>query len=280
MRKKLKTGFIATVLLTVTFGGWHVGTRWQTLRKLHLVPEMTHRLAIVPTQLNLSDANSMPGVTCNIGYAEFFLESSDAIDLYSESAGVRGRTSSISFIFVPPFDPSTGSANDFKEQFSLLPQEHPLRHKLSDPSTTFLDFEIYVERLVPKPLWKAVFLNHTDFTLHTTMLALKASNTGGGMHSVYTYHTSDTIGLIRIGKTSVDKSFAHVYIENRSRTQGVGMVITMHDRDRGDVLRYIPTLLKTFRFTVEHLDSRDETMMLFAQAGIQPMEQQNESPTR
>lgn len=277
----IKKSIITIAALAILLGGWRVGSRRYVLRKLYRFPETTSRVQVVPTELDLSTVSNTHGATCDVGYAEFVIACAQPIDLTLSrvGAGIRGTSKTLLLGLVPPFDPSSPDANSFKQEFRELPLGHPIRQRLASTGSTLLDFEIYTERSMPDPLWKAILLNRADFILNTTFLAIKAGNVGGGMHSVHTYQTSDTRGLIRIGRTTEDKSMAHVYIENRSRTQGVGMILQLHDKEKGDVMNMLPTLLKTFRFTVEHLDSGDEARRLITQAGIQPAEQQEDRPT-
>jgi hypothetical protein len=270
-RKRIVIGLILVVILAL--GGWHIGARWYWVNKLYRSPEMKHRVAMVPKELDVTVASATHGVTCNVGYATFVVPVADSIELTSSraSAGVFGMSTSLFFGLVPPFDPSTLEATAFKKDLNKLPSQHPLRQQLAGPDATFLDFEIYAERSLPDPLWKVVFQDRSALILNMAPLLHKASATQMGMHGVYTYSCADTRGLIRVGSEEGDRSRAFVSIENNSGTQGVGMMIQLQDGKEGDVMKILPAMLKTFRFTAEELGSVDEVKSLIAQAGILPI---------
>jgi hypothetical protein len=98
------------------------------------------------------------------------------------------------------------------------------------------------------------------------------------MRSVHTYHTPETRGLILVGANSGDLGMAHVFIENRSRTQAVSLRILAAGGKSNDVMKVLPAMLKTFRFTVEHLDSKDAVKAVITKAGIPPREEKKASP--
>lgn len=251
---------------------WRAAPRWLLLHKLYQIPGAESRLAQIPTGLDLSKTKAFQGTTCSVGYAEFVLPSTEALRLKASPSGlgVIGETDSFVFMFLPPFDPSTpeGKPADLLRALSKLPKGHPIREMFKDPATTFLDFEIYAEKLQPEPFWKGVVEPRDFFAFKTVLLGLKAGNVGLGARGMYTVRTDRISGLIRAGKTAQDVSSAHVSIENVSKSQAVGLHVRLRDEKTGDVMKVLAGLLKTFRFTTEHLDKPDEIRKAIAKAGI------------
>lgn len=279
----MKKWIIGIAVLAMLLGGWRIGARWWVLRKLYRHPEAKHRVAVVPTELDLSDVQITQGVTCNVGYAEFVIPSTYSVDLKSTDSGcaVLGETDGLWFALLAPFDPSAPDhpANGIKAELSKLPRNHPLRRRFADPDATGLDLEIHAEQCLPPALWEAAMWNDAQFAFSTAQLFYKGSSTGGGMHSVHTYKTPETRGLVRVGKNPTDLSTAHVSMENRSGTQAVGILIRTRGDSNKDVMDSFSVILKTFRFTVETVDSEDEVKRIIAEAGILPREEEEESST-
>ncbi len=265
--------------LGVVIVGWQVGARWYMLHKVYRHPQARHRVAIVPTELDLAAMQVPQGVTCNVGYAEFIVPSVSSVELKSSSGiAVLGESDVLSFAFLAPWDPSAPSstAETFKSELSKLPEGNPLREELAGPDATHLDLLINMERTTPEPFLTVLFQDQHLFVFRTMQLILKGGMQDGS-HSVHTYSTEHTRGLIRVGKNEGDVSYAHVSIQNRTGTEAVGMIARLPDGKSGDITQILPPLLKTFRFTVEHLDSEDEITKLITQAGIPPKPEEQET---
>ena len=270
MKKSISILIIA--ILGVVIVGWQVGARCYMLRKVYRHPQARHRVAIVPTQLDLATLQVPQGVTCNVGYAEFVIPSAPSVDLKSSGGiAVIGESDTLTFAFLPPWDPSApdSTAESFKSELSKLPESNPLRAELADPDATHLDLLINMERMTPEPFLTVLFQDQHLFAFRTMQLILKGAMQDGS-RSVHTYATPHTRGLILVGKDETDVSYAQVSIENQSGTQAVGMLAHLPDGKPGDITQILPPLLKTFRFTAEHLNSEDEISELIARAGVPP----------
>ena len=279
----MKKWVIGIVVVVALLGGCRVGSRWCVLRKMYCHADVKHRMSIVPSELDLSDVQVAGGVTCDVGYAEFIIPSTDSVQLKSSASGaVLGETEAFSFAFLIPFDPSAPDKkrDEVEKELTKLPQGHPLREELAGPGKTFLDLQIYAERIVPDRFWKTVFQDSTLFAVNTRLLYQKGSTTGLGMHRVHTYHTPETRGLVLVGKEAGDLSTAHATLVNRSGTQAVGMHICTLGDGTNDVMQIMSVILKTFKFTVENLNSGDDVKKIIAEAGILSREEEKESPTK
>lgn len=279
----MKKWIIGLAVLAILFGGWRVGARWWVLRKLYLHPDARHRIAVVPTELDLSNVQVTHGVTCDVGYAEFVIPSSTPVDLTSTGSGcaVFGETEGIWFALLAPFDPSAPdhTVDGFKAELSKLPKSHPLRKQFASPGATGLDLEIHAEHRLPPTLWKAAMWDDAQLAFNSAQLFHKGSSTGGGMHSVHTYKTSETRGLVRVGENPTDMSKAHVSMENRSGTQAIGMHFCLAGGSTNSVMNLFPVVLRSFRFKTENLNSKKDIKKIIAEAGILPKEEQEDSPT-
>lgn len=273
MFSKRTTGIIIGVVLVILlYAGQHIGMRWYRLRKLYRNLQTQHRAKIVPTELDLTDINATKGVTCNIGYAEFIIPGDSLVDLKSVSGtSVVAKTESLTLAFLSPWNPKASKNNlaMLKQELSKLPKDNSLRKTLAGNGITTLDLEIYMERLTPEPFLKAIFSNY-DLFKYNTMNLLQKSAMQIGNQSVHTYKTSETRGLIRVGKKQGDKSYAHVVIENLTGTQSVGVYVNLPKGKQGDIMDIVPSIIKTFRFTVEGLESKDKIKEIIAGAGISP----------
>lgn len=279
----MKKWIVGILVLAVVLAGWRIGARWHVLNKLYSNSKVNHRVAIVPTELDLSKVQVVQGVTCNVGYAEFIIPSTNLVQLNSSGSdcAVVGVTDNLGLIFMVPFDPSSPDkpAADFKNDLIKIPNDHLLRQKLAKAGSTFLDFEISAEQITPPTFWKTVFQNSKLFAFHTLLLSMKAETTGMGMRSVHTYQTPETRGLIRLGEHPDDTSNAHVVIENRAGTQAVGIHIFARNGNTNSIMDMLPIILATFRFTLKNLNSPDHVKQAIIGAGILPMEEQKTSPT-
>lgn len=280
----MKKWIIGVAVFAILLGGWRIGGRWWVLRKLYRHPDAKHRIAVVPKEIDLSDVQVAHGVICDVGYAEFVIPSSAPVDLRSTGNGcaVLGETEDIWFALLAPFDPSAPdrTADGFKAELSKLPKSHPLRKQFASPGATGLDLEIHAEHRLLPSLWEIVMWDDAHFAFNTVQLFQKGSSTGGGMHSVHKYKTPDTRGLVRVGENPTDLSYAHVSMENRSGTQAVGMLFRVTGNNTNNVMNLFATVLKSFRFKAENLDSKDEVKKIIAEAGILPRKEEHESPTR
>lgn len=276
MKKTISILIIVALGLVVV--GWQVGARWYMLRKVYRHPQARHRVAIVPSELDLATLQVPQGVTCNVGYAEFIVPSVSSVELKSSSGiAVLGESELLTFAFLAPWDPSAPSstAESFKSELATLPEGNLLREELADPDATHLDLLVNMERTTPEPFLTVIFQDQHLFAFRTMQLILKGAMQDGS-HSVHTYATPHTRGLIRVGKDEADVSYAHVSIENQSGTQAVGMIARLPDGKSGDITQTLPSLLKTLRFTVEHLDSENEITEMIAHAGIPPKPEDQE----
>lgn len=141
MMKNKTIGITAGVTLAILLGGWHVGSRLYILSKVYRDPQAKHRMAVVPTPLDMVGLLSAGGVTCNVGYAEFVIPSDQSVSIKSSKGiAILGESASLSFAFLSPHDPS---ANDEMSSFRLslakLPAGHPLRKQLASAGSTALD---------------------------------------------------------------------------------------------------------------------------------------------
>ena len=276
MKKSIAILIVAVIGVVIV--GWQVGARWYMLRKVYRHPQARHRVAIVPTELDLATSQVPQGVTCNVGYAEFIVPSVSSVKLKSSSGiAVLGESEALTFAFLAPWDPSApnSTAESFKSELSKLPEGNPVREELAGPDATHLDLLVNMERTTPEPFLTVLFQDQHLFVFRTMQLILKGAMQDGS-HSVHTYATPHTRGLIRVGKDEADVSYAHVSIENQSGTQAVGMLAHLPEGKPGDITHILPPLLKTFRFTAEHLDSEDEITELIARAGIPPKPEDQE----
>lgn len=269
---------LIVAVLSVVIIGWQVGARWYMLRKMYRHPQARHRVAIVPSELDLVTLNVQQGFTCNVGYAEFIVPYVSSVQLNSSYSGtaILGESDALTFALLAPWDPSApdNTAESFKRELLKLPEGNPLRAELADPDATHLDLLINMEQTVPDPFLTVLFHNRHLFAFRTMQMILKGSMQDGS-HSVHTYTTPHTRGLIRVGKDEADVSYAHASIENRTGTQAVGMLAHLPDGNQGDIKQFLLPLLKTFQFTVENLDSEDEIIKLIAHAGITPKPEEN-----
>ena len=275
---KKNIAIVIAAVFGVVLVGWQVGARWLILRKLYRHPQAQHRMAIVPTELDLATLQVPQGVTCNVGYAEFVVPSVSAVGLQSSGGiAVLGESDALTFAFLPPDDPSAtdGAVGRFKSELSKLPARHPLRAELTDPDATHLDLSISMERTTPEPFLTALFQDKHVLAFRTMQLVLKGAIPYGS-HSIHTYITPQTRGLIRVGEAPGDVAVAHVSIENRAGTEGVGLIARLPAGKPGDITEILPPLLSTFRFTVDHLASHDEIAKVIAQAGIPPRAEDQE----
>ncbi len=270
----MKKWIISIVVLAIALAGWRVGSRWYVLHKLYHHPEVRYRAGVVATELDLSPIQAKHGVTCDVGYAEFIIPSTNAVQLKSSGEGcvVLGNTDRLSFFFLIPFNPSAPewTNNILSQALAKLPASHPYRALAPCPGTTFLDMEIRAEQMLPESLWEACLEDWSVFVVNSILLQEKGFSVGRGMRRVHTYHTSETRGLVRVGETPDDFTKSHVSIQNRAGTQTVGMHIRTRKGCTNDVMDFVSCIVKTFRFKMENLDSKDEIRKIIAGAGIKP----------
>ncbi|MFH1707139.1 MAG: hypothetical protein ABIF71_04390 [Planctomycetota bacterium] len=256
------------VILVVLLAGWRIGERWYLLRKVNCNPQAKYRATVVATELQLVNVQVTPGVTCNVGYAEFIIPNTSSVDMQSDGSAVVGESDAMTFALLAPWNPSVPNeiTARFKDELVKLPEGHPLREELAKPG---LDMLVQVERAAPDPFWKAVLEDRHLFAFNNCQLALKGAMQYGG-HSVHTYQTPETRGLILVGKRKGDVSCATLCIENRSGTQAVGMIARLPNGKVGDIMDVLPPVVKSFRFIVSGLDSRERIMEIIEKAGIRP----------
>jgi len=275
MRNKGRIGITIALAVVVLLTGWHVGARWYVLRKVYRNPESTHRVTVVPAELDLADVQVTQGVTCNVGYASFVIPDTSTLDLKSSGGiGILGESDSLSFGLLPPWNPKADEAfAALKSSFDKLPKGHPMRQAVIEG--TGLDWMIQMERAHPIPFSRALSIGSEAFKLYTCQLLLK-SVIPYGAGGVYTFSTPTTRGLICIGRERTDLRYATVSIEDRAQTQAVGMIARVPDGKDGEIMSILPAILKTFCFSVQGVSSTNRIAQLIVEAGIPPRLQDEE----
>lgn len=261
------------VVVLLVWAGLRVVPRWYMLHRIYSVPEMTARIAVIPTELDLAAVPMPQGKTCHVGFAEFVVPNASRVDLKASGRGtaVLGQSDSLDFLIMPPFNPRTADRMGEVQSFANeLPEGHPMREALANGSS--LDFLIQIQKVTPVSTWDALRMDPTEFQIYVGWLIEKGGNRLGRT-SVHTFSTPTARGMVEVGMKAGDTSIAFVSFENPTGRMAVGLHARLPNGATGDVRDALIPLIKTFRFTIDAVGSEDEVRSLIAGAGIEPLRQ-------
>lgn len=112
--------------------------------------------------------------------------------------------------------------------------------------------EIDVEESVYPDFWQVLFMGRRQFFSLIAALAYKTSTTRG-WNEIYSYVSSDTIGLVRIGDSVDDRLHASASISSISGNRHVGFHLEISPGSSVNLGSLLDVLLSTFEFTTESI---------------------------
>lgn len=257
-------------MLGVAYSCWQFSLRWRIIRPLIASsPQLQHRMAIVPVELDLTQTQITDGTFCNLGYAGFSVSQKNALSFFSyQNLVVGGSNSFVNLTFLEPWNPSSSGdeLSELKKYVSKLPAQYAFRTRLDDSKATGLDFQIQLEHITPPARWRDLFFLETPVFKFTTISLMLKRAIPYGHYGTYTFKTDQVRGLILVGDTADDASYAIVNIEDLSRTQAV--VLWAKETRNGDILPVLKPMLKTFAFKRKAFPSPEELRSDVEQLGL------------
>ena len=264
------------VVVLLGWAGVQIGPRWYMLHRLYSVPEMAERIAVIPTELDLASVPMPQGKTCHVGFAEFMVPNASRVDLEASGSGtaVLGQSDTLNFGIMPPHNPrSTERMAELQSLANELPPGDPMREAMANGAS--LDFLVQIQKMKPVSTWDALRMDPTEFQIYMGLLIQKGGN-GPGSTAVHTFSTPTARGMVEVGMEAGDTSIAFVSFENPTGRVAVGFRALLPNGATGDVRDVLVPLIKTFRFTVDAIGSKEEVRRLIAGAGITPLRQDQE----
>jgi hypothetical protein len=166
MKKRIIVAtLVGVTILGVAYSGWQFSLRWRILRPLIASSsQLQHRMAIVPTELDLAQTQITNGTFCNLGYAGFSVSQTEALSFFSYQDLIIGGTNSfVNLTFLDPWDPSSrgDELRELKKMVSKFPPHNPFRKRLDHPNATELDFQIQLEHITPPARWRDLFFQES-----------------------------------------------------------------------------------------------------------------------
>jgi hypothetical protein len=238
------------------------------LHKFLKVPVVVERTRVVPTRLTLMSIAPVHPV--NLGYATFDTGSTNAISLEARGDGVTLVLSNrdVKLVFQPPSAPAfrdPGVTAKFTDEESLA---HPKTVAFLElRQTNALAGQISSEETQPASWPKIFLMSEDDFLLYSAQIGLKGMNKIGTGEVEY-FETSTIRGIVRIGRSRTDRQIADAFIYSLGGTREAGFILALPDKSPVKIEDLLAPIIRSFRFTADRVDNREEVKTMIQQAGI------------
>lgn len=236
--------FVVTAILAVAVL-FRLGRRYYALNRLAHLPlanqrMASQRMAIQPSKKLLLESGELEDYV-DLGYCRFALPSMPPprMSKLGVSQTCVSLTNEImSLVWLPPFaaNPEIG-----------------------------VQVEIDVEESVYPDFWQVLFMGRRQFIPLITALSLKAGTTRG-WNEIYSYISSNTVGLVRIGDSVDDRLHASASISSISGNRHVGFHLEIRPESSVNIGSLLDVLLSTFEFTTESIPDEQVLAKLIREA--------------
>ncbi|MBU2490372.1 MAG: hypothetical protein KKA60_13360 [Proteobacteria bacterium] len=264
---------IAIAAITLLMAG-HVALRWYPLRNIQDRPELYE----TPATLGLSPFHSPESDPCDIGYARFSLPSEWRPQAWSsvEDSIVHGISEKGRVNFLPPYDQEellldflyfmNYNGKSRSDLGDTLLENSEIKDLFNN--IDYKSLVIGANNTVPKPWIEILLMNHDEYNDYSIRMIYKSLSYYGGKTFIYENDRIWCIVSILIASDNIER--VHIAIGNQDAGLIVSGNLLPDEKDDEKAVEAMKILLKTFRFTEDHVESRAQVAEWIARAGISP----------